>query len=235
MPRPIKNTTREEMIEQIKSTARTHMSAKGTAGLSLRGIAREIGITAPAIYNYFPTLDALITALITDAFQSIAEYMATASATQDDGTAASRIFAAVIAYREWAIAHPIQFQLIYGNPIPNYVAPIEITGPMARLPFEGLMSDFVQAYHKQELQLPKYLVDIPPIVRSDIVAYLDHVGFDMPEAVVYAIMSGWSHIHGIVMLELFEHITPIFANTAHFYRHEVIGFLRSLSMSPPTE
>lgn len=233
MARPIKDTTREEMIEQIKATARMQMSAKGTAGLSLRGIAREIGVTAPAIYNYFPTLDDLITALITDAFQSIAEYMATASAEHDDGTAVSRIFAAAIAYREWAVVNPIQFQLIYGNPIPNYVAPIEITGPMARLPFEGLMSDFIQAYHEGELQLSRHQVDIPPTVRSNIAAYLDHVGFDMPEAVVYAIMSSWSHIHGIVMLELFDHITPIIADTKMFYRHELIGFLKALGMDPP--
>lgn len=233
MPRPIKDTTREEMIEQIKETARQQMASKGTAGLSLRGIAREIGITAPAIYNYFPTLDDLITALISDAFRSIAKAMEQAADKQDDGRVASRILAAGMAYREWAIAHPIQFQLIYGNPIPNYLAPAEITGPLARLPFEGLMKDFLRAYHSGELQLPDQYVHIPADIEDDIDAYLDRVGFELPKAVVYTIMASWAHIHGMIMLELFHHITPIISHTDQFYQHEMISFLRSLKMTPP--
>jgi AcrR family transcriptional regulator len=235
MARPIKDTTREDMIEQIKATARDQMTEKGTAGLSLRGIAREIGVTAPAIYNYFPTLDDLITTLITDAFRSIAAAMASAADAGDDGTAASRIFAAGIAYREWAVTNPIQFQLIYGNPIPNYSAPADITGPLARLPFEGLMRDFMRAYQSGELALPEQYIHLPDAVRADIQTYLEGIGFKMPEPLVYAIMSSWSHIHGIVMLELFDHITPILPHTGAFYRHEMAGFLRSLSMLPPAE
>lgn len=234
MARMTKDTTREEMIQQIKATAREQMTVKGTAGLSLRGIARELGVTAPAIYNYFPTLDDLITALITDAFRSIAGAMAIAADEGDDGTAVSRIFAAGLAYREWAVANPIQFQLIYGNPIPNYTAPAEITGPLARLPFEGLMQDFMSAYQAGELTFPDQYVNIPDTVREDIQTYLSRVGFEMPEAIIYTIMSSWAHIHGIVMLELFHHVTPIIANTAQFYRHEMVSFLRSLSMSPPS-
>jgi AcrR family transcriptional regulator len=235
MARPIKETSRDDMIAQIKDTARSQMAARGTAGLSLRGIARELGITAPAIYNYFPTLDDLITALIGDAFQALAIAMAQAAGTHPEAHPAARIYAAGLAYRDWALAHPIQFQLIYGNPIPNYVAPAEVTSPLARRPFEGLMQDFWQAYQSGALQLPADCSDIPPALRDDIRQYLSRIERALPEALVYAIMASWARIHGIVMLELFQHITPILPHTGQFYRHELANFLRSLGMAPPDE
>lgn len=235
MPRPIKDESREDMIGAIKSTAREQMRLKGTAGLSLRGIAREMNITAPAIYNYFPTLNDLITGLITDAFLSIAEAMRNAAKAADDGSAVSRIYAGALAYRAWATANPIQFQLIYGNPIPDYSAPAEITGPLARLPFEGLMHDFKRAYDSGEMTLPESYLHLPASVHSSIVRYLGVVNFEMPEPVVYAIMASWVHIHGLVMLELFHHSTPIISDAAAFYKHEVVGLLRSLKMSPPSD
>lgn len=233
MARPIKDTTRSDMIEQIKATATSQMATHGTAGLSLRGIARELNITAPAIYNYFPTLDDLITALIVDAFKSIAQAMSMAATVNDKGSVASRIFASGMAYRQWAIDHPMQFQLIYGNPIPNYVAPAEITGPLARLPFEGLMQDFTRAYETGEMRLPETCNPLPQGVSEPIKGYVQRVGFDVPEPVVYVIMSSWARLHGIVMLELFQHITPILGNTGEFYKHELIGFLKSLNLKPP--
>ncbi|MEM6528609.1 MAG: TetR-like C-terminal domain-containing protein, partial [Chloroflexota bacterium] len=149
-----------------------------------------------------------------------------AAAAQDDGTAASRILAASIAYREWAVMHPVQFQLIYGNPIPNYVGPVEVIAPVARLPFEGIFRDFAVAYHMGELEQPQQHIDIPLTVRANIDAFLNDIGLDIPYSVMYAIMSSWSHIHGMVMLELFNHITPVIKDTEAFYQHEIISFLQ---------
>ena len=75
MARPRREAAHPNIAAAIKSVARQQMSERGTAGLSLRAIARELEITAPAIYNYYPRLDDLITALIVDAFQSLADAM----------------------------------------------------------------------------------------------------------------------------------------------------------------
>ncbi|HRF94384.1 MAG TPA: TetR/AcrR family transcriptional regulator [Aggregatilineales bacterium] len=230
MPRPIKETSRDAMIIQIKNTAREQMSEKGTAGLSLRGIARELGVTAPAIYNYFPTLDDLITALIIDAFKSIATAMTEAANRYQDSTTAWRIYATALAYREWALANPIQFQLIYGNPIPNYRAPSEITGPMARLPFMGLMQDFNRAYENGELHLPDMIEDVPPSVKEHIQHYQADVQITIPAPLIMLIMASWAHIHGMVTLELFQHNLPILGDTTAFYEHEIRRFLHSMKM-----
>ena len=145
-PRPTREHAHEriDMITRIKAVAQQQMAEHGTAGLSLRGIAREMGITAPAIYNYFPRLDDLITALIVDAFTALADAIEAAESAVESEACGPKILASCLAYREWAIAHPVDFQLIYGNPIPGYVAPAEMTVPLARRPFDGLFRLFLR-------------------------------------------------------------------------------------------
>lgn len=113
--------------------------------LSLRAIARRMEITAPAIYNYFPHLEDLITALIVDAFNDLADAMQAAGQSVTSNTWGPRIKATILAYRRWAVAHPVKFQLIYGDPIPGYAAPAEVTSPVANRPFVILCGYFAEA------------------------------------------------------------------------------------------
>jgi AcrR family transcriptional regulator len=189
---------------EIKTTARQQMAQHGTAGLSLRGIARTMGITAPAIYNYFPRLDDLITALIVDSFTDLADAMDTAGVAASAEPVA-QIRSTVLAYRQWAVNHPLDFQLIYGNPIPGYVAPFEVTAPLARRPFLPLFGYFWQAYQSGQLTLPASLF--------------------------CTVLTGWSRIHGLVMLELTHHIQPMIGYAAEFYEYEVDAFLQQLGMA----
>ncbi len=232
MARPIKETSREQMIEQIKTTARQQMSKYGTAGLSLRGIAREVGVTAPAIYNYFPTLDDLITALIADAFIALADAMDAAGNAVTSPKQGGRIYAVVMAYRRWAFDNPTTFQLIYGNPIPGYHAPPEVTAPLARRPFWGLMRSFATAFTTGELVIPDAYQTIPPQVEANIRDYLAAEGGDipMPLNIIHLIISGWTRIHGIIMLELTHHVTPVIGFTDQFYEHEILSFMSMLGL-----
>ncbi|MFZ1629219.1 MAG: TetR/AcrR family transcriptional regulator, partial [Anaerolineae bacterium] len=171
-PRPQRGQVRahNDMAAEIKAAARQQMAAHGTAGLSLRGIAREMSITAPAIYNYFPRLEDLITALIVDAFTALADAMDAAEAAAPSERAYDKIMALCLAYREWAIAHPTVFQLIYGNPIPGYRAPEELTLPLARRPFLGLFRCFMRAHLSGELTIPAEYQTVPPVMTEGIAA-----------------------------------------------------------------
>jgi AcrR family transcriptional regulator len=227
------------MGEQIKQAARAQMVQHGTAGISLRGIARELDITAPAIYNYYPRLDDLITALIVDAFIALADAIYAAEAAAASKSYGSRILASCLAYREWAIAHPVDFQLIYGNPIPGYVAPAEITIPLARRPFDGLFRLFLEAYEAGELAIPAEYASVPPGVTAHVGTWLP-VALGLPEAedafpapLLCLLMSGWARIHGMVMLELFEHLGPVVGDTAAFYRYELEAFMQRLGLEMP--
>jgi AcrR family transcriptional regulator len=219
------------MAQAIKQAARQQMVERGTAGLSLRGIARSLGITAPAIYNYFPRLDDLITALIVDAFTALAEAIQSAEQAVESGQCAPKILASCLAYRGWAMAHPVDFQLIYGNPIPGYAAPPEVTVPLARRPFDGLFRLFLQAYQSGELVIPQEYIPAPPTVADHFAAWQTNPADTFPAPLLCLLMSGWARIHGLVMLELFEHVGPVVGDTAAFYRYEIEAFMQQLGMN----
>ena len=232
-PRPKRRATHphDSMEAQIKAVARQQMAENGTAGLSLRGIGREMGISAPAIYNYYPRLDDLITALIVDAFNALADAIEAAESAVASETRGPKILASCLAYRAWAIAHPLDFQLIYGNPIPGYVAPAEITVPLARRPFDGLFRLFLEAYQSGELVIPAEYAPVPPGVAAHFATWLPQTGVAFPDALLCLLMSGWARIHGMVMLELFEHLGPVVGDAAAFYRYELDAFWRQLGIS----
>jgi AcrR family transcriptional regulator len=234
--RPKREQARQhgEMIAQIKAAARQQMAEHGTAGLSLRGIGRELGITAPAIYHYFPRMDDLITALIVDAFTALADAIQTAESAVASETRGSKVIASCLAYREWAIAHPVDFQLIYGNPIPGYVAPADVTVPLARRPFDGLFRFFIEAYQTGELVIPAEYTPVPVRISEHVETWLPKAGYDFPDVLLCLLMSGWARIHGMVMLELFEHLGPVVGDTAAFYRYELDAFMARLGMRRET-
>lgn len=233
MPRIARERT-QDMAEQIKAVARRQMGAHGTAGLSLRAIAREMGITAPAIYNYFPRLEDLITALIVDAFTALAEAMETAAdAAAAPGPVAPQAWAMVHAYRRWALAHPVDFQLIYGNPIPGYTAPYEVVGPLAFRPFERLFALYGQAAATGELAVPPEYQAVPATIHDNVAMWKAHAGFELPDAVVCVLMTGWGRIHGLVMLELFGHLAGPIGDPGALYAYEMRAFMTRLGFKPP--
>lgn len=231
MPRPNRSTLRLETAEEIKSIAREQMNIHGTAGLSLRAIARQMDVTAPAIYNYFPRLEDLITALIEDAFTDLADAMQPARASSSEKSLVSRIEAMLLAYRQWAVDHPIDFQLIYGNPIPGYEAPLEVTGPLARRPFLGLFELYAQALQAGEMVIPGEYLQVPESIKTQLVSWRGQTGIDLPDALTCLLMSGWARIHGLVMLELFHHLQPVVGDTEAFYRYEISAFHNRLGLN----
>jgi AcrR family transcriptional regulator len=232
-PRPKGDQARErgETITQIKAVARQQMAEHGTAGLSLRGIAREMGITAPAIYNYFPRLEDLITTLIVDAFSSLADAMEAAEAATDSDCPYDNIMALCLAYREWAIANPTVFQLIYGNPIPGYHAPEELTIPLARRPFLPLFRWFIRAHQAGELTIPAEYQVVPPSMSRAIAGWRQLSGIDMPDALLALLMGGWARIHGAVLLEMFGHLEPLVGGGGVFYRYELEALAERLDLA----
>jgi len=231
MARPTRSDSVALTADRIQDTAWAQMSQHGTAGLSLRGIARQLGVTAPAIYNYFGRLEDLITALIIDAFTALAEAMEAAETAVTSERCYDRVMALCLAYRQWAIDHPVDFQLIYGNPIPGYSAPEEITIPLARRPFLGMFRCFVRGYETGELTIPSEWCDVPPNVAESITVWKRTSAIEMPDALVALLMSGWSRIHGMVMLELYGHIQPLVGEGPEFFRYEIDAFARHLGMA----
>jgi AcrR family transcriptional regulator len=146
-PRTARERARVELTREIKEEARRQLAATGADGMSLRAVARELGMVSSALYRYYPSRDDLLTALIIDAYNAIGEAaeQAIASALPGSGAGAGRArwIAACHAIRDWARSRPHEYALIYGSPVPGYRAPEATVGPASRVPlaFAGVLAD----------------------------------------------------------------------------------------------
>lgn len=218
---------RENTREEIKMLARRQMQTEGTAAISLRGIAREMGLTVTALYRYYASRDDLITALIVDGFHAQAEAMqeAIARCAQDDY--AGQLLAAMQTYRTWALEHPVDFQLLYGNPIPGYVAPTEITVPAASRNFSVIVGALMGAHAAGLLKPPAEYSAVPSQIREQLAAVVP----DVDPTITYIATVGWTRIHGMIMLELFDHTPPVVGDPTAFYLQEIEHLIRSLGLA----
>jgi AcrR family transcriptional regulator len=128
----IRARVRAEMIDEIKEAARRQLATEG-ANLSLRAIARELGVVSSALYRYFASRDDLLTALIIDAYNALGEAGERADAAVTERLDLSgRWLAIAHAWRDWALAHPAEYALIHGSPVPGYAAPADTIAPANR-------------------------------------------------------------------------------------------------------
>jgi len=215
---------RAKTIDQIKSIARGMMIKQGTASLSLRGIAGEMGVVPAALYRYYASRDDLITALIVDAFHSYAEALQAAYDANQKRSTADRIIAMGRAYRRWALDHLTDFHLIYGTPIPDYKAPAEVTTPESALGFVPLATTITEAVEQGDLKLePLPDARLQPQLEGLASAYEGR--FSPP--VVYTGLIIWQQVHGFVILEAFGHMQT-FGDTNLLYESELNDMLRRL-------
>jgi AcrR family transcriptional regulator len=220
--------SRNRQIEQhaatrveIKATARKLMADQGSAALSIRAIGREMQLTAPALYYYYPSREALITDLILDAFNALADALEAVRDAHAGQTAGRRLMHICLAYREWALAHPVDFALIYGTPIPGYQAPEDTTVPAATRAYVIIARLLDEALRTGELVPWAGRQELPGELRAALLAQtapLEAAGVHLSLAAHYLTAVGWSRIHGVIMLELFEHIQPVVGDVAVFYR-----------------
>lgn len=213
----------EQTRQEIKQIARQQMAQQGTAAsLSLRGIAAEMGMSAPSLYNYYLNRDDLVTDLLVDSYTHQAETLEQASSSCQAQETIACFLATVLAYRQWAVEHPTEFALIAGNPIPGYVAPIEQTLPLARRSLKVLL-DLLQHAWDEHLLRPQ--LSVPDLSESnfneEFIAWCRGNGYTI--SVVALFLECYAFIQGMIALEVFGHL-PFFVNDpVVFYRTGVLS------------
>ena len=218
-PRPRRNEPPSHLQDRIISTAWKQIAEYGAAALSLRAIARELGITAPAIYNYFSDRDALVTALIVDAFTSFGLAQAYSISAIPEQEHALRLRTLGLAYRQWAVTYPERYHLIFGTPIAGYVAPAEITMPAAACALEPLVSVLSTAYTAGKLQLKNYPPMTPPLWGMFQAWQKDWGQVDVE--ILYLALSIWSFVHGLVSLETGNQLPSFITDPGELYRRAI--------------
>jgi AcrR family transcriptional regulator len=219
MVRPIKNKQIPNLQEAIKETAWKQIAEYGAPALSLRAIARELKITAPAIYNYFADRDALVTALIIDAFTSFGDSQLAARDSVPPEDLVGRFRAIGVAYRNWAHAYPQRYQLIFGTPIPGYEYPIEKVFPASARSIMALFS-VVESFRAAG----KLTARTFPRVKKEYQAHFDlwraQIG-DVHPLSHFVAMVIWARVHGIVSLEIQGNLPPFGKSGDELYLFEL--------------
>jgi AcrR family transcriptional regulator len=166
---------RAEMRQMIREAARRIVNEQGIAALSMRAVAAEIGYSAAALYEYFPSKDRLCDSLFFEGAEGLAGRMRDAIEQQPPGSSAlERLAAAGAAYRAAALEQPDLYRLIFSNPIPSD-APESGRGPQGDSAFSFLVDLFRQGIAAGE------------IAEGD------------PEV---AALHAWASVHGFVTLEI---------------------------------
>src|SRR6516164_9808827 len=131
--RTARERVRAELIKEITEIARRQLATEGASGLSLRAVAREMGMVSSAIYRYFPSRDDLLTTLIIEGYNAVGAAVEKADAAWPAGDYHGRWLAGCQAVRDWALAHPHEYALVYGSPVPGYEAPDQTIEPASRV------------------------------------------------------------------------------------------------------
>lgn len=197
---------REDTISEIKQIARRQLAKEGPAGIALRAIAREMGMTAPGLYRYYASLDELITALIIDCYDEVVTAMEQARDGLPAEALGRRLHAASRAFRTWSVAHPAEFGLIFGAPLPGYARPPE--GPLeeAGARFGGVFRDlFVQLWTRRPFPVPQES-SIDPRLVAQLEKYAERTGARLPRTAMYIFVACWVRIYGVVAMEVFGRI-----------------------------
>jgi AcrR family transcriptional regulator len=219
MVRPIKKNQIPHLQEAIKETAWKQLAQYGAPALSLRAIARELKISAPAIYNYFPDRDALVTALIIDAYTSFGDWQLEARDSAPSNSSGKKLEAIGLAYRNWAHTYPERYQLIFGTPIPGYKPPAEEVFPSSARSISALFSVVEELRAAGKLNMDSF-----PVINEKYRAYYElwrtYLGEVHPHSLFVA-MNIWSRVHGIVSLEIQGNLPPFGEQGDALYRFEL--------------
>ncbi len=228
--RTARERVRAELTREITDVARGQLATEGAGGLSLRAVARQLGMVSSAIYRYFPSRDDLLTALIIDGYNAIGEAAEQAEAACPAGDFAGRWRAVGQAIRDWALAHPHEYALVYGSPVPGYRAPEQTIGPAARAAtvFGAIVS---QASQAGAIRLPDGIPPLPEAFAADAARLRASVLAEVPDEVAAAALASWAALFGLVSFELFGQFENVITDRAAFFAH-ALGILGRMAGLP---
>jgi AcrR family transcriptional regulator len=225
-PRTARDRARAELTNEIKAVGLRHLEEHGAAGVSLRAVARDLGMVSSAVYRYFPSRDHLLTALIIDAYHALGEAVETAEAAVDRADVAERFATVGRAARAWARANPHQYGLVYGSPVPGYAAPEDTIGPATRVAF--VLRDVLRdAWRSGALRAPTTMPR-SAAVWADLHRLAADFFTDVPEAVVARGLLAWTQLFGGINFELFGHLHTVITDYDAWYEEllaEMVAFV----------
>ena len=197
------------VLDDIVAEARRQLATEGAAALSLRAVARELGMASSAMYRYLPSRDELLTILITEAYDALGGAAETAAAA--DGDAMQRWRRVCRAIRAWALDHPQEYALLYGSPVPGYHAPRTTVGPASRVTsvLAGLLLD---AHDAGSLSDPRG-EPLPVALAADVRLVAQTAAPAVALSTVARALVAWTLLFGQINFEIFGRFEGVVQDT----------------------
>ncbi|WP_327682399.1 TetR/AcrR family transcriptional regulator [Kitasatospora sp. NBC_00458] len=203
------DTPRERYRAQVRAEITGHaweqIATAGASALSLNAIAKQMGMSGPALYRYFTSRDDLITELVREAYRSLADTLRTAAATGADLAGLAH------ALRGWALADPQRYLLIYGTPVPGYRAPEDVTAVS-----DEIMTTLLDA-------CAALVPDGPATPFGSYLAeHRDWAGgHPAAPGALHRFLTLWTRLHGVLSLELAGHFAGMGFDPAVLFAAEL--------------
>lgn len=221
---------RATLIDSIKQAAQRQVATEGAAKLSVRAVAREVGMVSSAVYRYFPSRDELLTALIVDAYDDLGAAVEQAAAGVAPERVRERWRAVCAAVRHWAAAGPQQYGLLFGSPVPGYQAPSETIPPAARVPTallavvrDGWVAGRVQGVSDAPM---------PGALAGQLAAVTEALATELPAALVLRVAIAWTQLFGLITFELFGQLISTFDPADAFFAVSIDTMADLMGLAP---
>ncbi|MEV5830960.1 TetR/AcrR family transcriptional regulator [Spirillospora sp. NPDC052242] len=229
---------REATLAEIREAARRLLTTRGPAAVTINAVAREVGMSGPALYHYFSSHDELVAAVTADFFRELTAVMENARDARADAATGERLLATCRAMRGWAVAHPAEFGWIFAAAVPS--------AQSARLhpdtPRNRAADDFGMVFLGQLEDLwaaAPFPVPAPdeldPSVRAQLAAYAEARGHRLPPEALHVAMTCWIRLWGLLCMEVLNQLDFIYSDVAPIYEatlRDLAGML-GLEYTPP--
>jgi AcrR family transcriptional regulator len=211
-PRTARERARAEITAEILDAARGYLATAGAPALSLRAIARDLGMASSALYRYFSSRDQLLTRLIIDAYESLGAAAEARERAVDRNDLAGRFAMTCSAVRDWALAHPNEYALIYGSPVPGYVAPADTVRPASRV-ITVLLRIIVEAAAAGRIADADIRDAEAQPVAAAVAPIRSYLPPGIPAPLVQRALMVWANLFGVISFELFGQLHNVVGET----------------------
>lgn len=225
-----RSRAREQTMRDIVRIGREHLATDGAAALSLRAVARDLGLVSSAVYRYVASRDELLTLLVVDGYDELGDAVDAALAGVDRSDHAGRMAAIGRAVRAWGLAEPATYALLFGSPVPGYEAPAEQTNRPGTRVVERLVEVWEDAWQAGAVRVDEGAVS-PRRLSRDLARIRKQMGLTVPEQLVARGLFAWAALFGCVSWEVFgQYGADTLADPGDLFEHHLAALVESVGL-----
>jgi AcrR family transcriptional regulator len=240
-----RDRSRADTVREIKQTARRVLVARGVDGLALRAVAREMRMTAPALYRYFDSREDLVEHVVADLYDELTDVLETVRDAAEPTTPGVQLMAVSRAFRHWATTHRAEFGLLFGSAGEGVIPAEDLHGPGEHPPqvasrrFGGVFAAIIaRIYLEQGFPVPAD-DDLDPALKVQLTAWCARLPVALPLGVMHVFLSCWIRLYGMVCMEVFGHLRFALEDAEPMFEAELRALGEVLGVAgeyrPPSE